>query len=44
MHCPSFNVRQTWLLGYEFPSVLSLITKEKIVFVMSSGKGAPRTA
>ncbi|KAK9895707.1 SPT16-domain-containing protein [Cystobasidium minutum MCA 4210] len=29
---------QTWLLGYEFPSVLSVITPEKMLFVMSSGK------
>lgn len=33
------TVTQTWLLGYEFPSVLSLITQEKMIFVMSSGKG-----
>lgn len=29
---------QTWLLGYEFPQVMTLITKEKVIFVMSSGK------
>lgn len=33
------HLTQTWLLGYEFPSVLTHITKDKVIFVMSSGKG-----
>ena len=31
---------QTYLLGYEFPSTLMLLTKRKVYFVVSSTKGA----
>ncbi|KAK4702875.1 FACT complex subunit SPT16, partial [Phenoliferia sp. Uapishka_3] len=31
---------QTYLLGYEFPSTLMLLTKSKVYFVVSSTKGA----
>jgi nucleosome binding factor SPN SPT16 subunit len=30
---------QNWLLGYEFPETIILVTQEKIVFALSSKKG-----
>lgn len=30
--------RQTWLLGYEFPSTLMLVTKNKITFLAGASR------